>query len=106
MSKYPAYKNKDQRITDMFHEKQENIRKNMDKKTKDIAYFNSLNAAINLVSGGKYTKDEILEWRDFFFDEWVKWQAEEEKREDQEDEDETIRKFDEAVGGKTNKMEF
>ena len=41
-------------------------------KDKQIAYFNSVNAAVELVKG-KASKEEIREWRDWFYEEWQKF---------------------------------
>ena len=56
------------------------------RKSKDIAYFNSLNAAIQVVNPyfervveegdideAKKIRGYIIHWRDFFFKEWHKW---------------------------------
>lgn len=53
-------------------------------KDKSIAYFNSTNAAIEMTLGDKSISDVkdakwsqiLLEWRDFFIEEWKKWYLE------------------------------
>ena len=71
--------------------KARNISKAQDKKEKSIAFFNSVNAAISLVSGfGKPSieineiKQGIIFWRDWFFSEWEKQVVREEEQPEQE----------------------
>jgi len=55
----------------------EKIKKdNQYRKDRSIAYFNSLNAAIALVSQAQFKtniEEAVIEWRDFFIGEWEKW---------------------------------
>ena len=67
------------------------IHKAMDRKEKSIAFFNSVNSAIALVSGfGKPSmeiddiKQAVLFWRDWFFSEWEKSVVKEEEQPEQE----------------------
>ena len=50
------------------------------KKEKQIAYFNSNNAAVEMLKGKEKLdrlvfREEIVELRDFFYKEWEKWYA-------------------------------
>jgi len=56
---------------EMFDIKQKKIDARCNLKDKQIAYFNSLNAAISRCPTG--TLDEIIKWRDNFLQEWEKW---------------------------------
>lgn len=56
----------------MFNIKQKNIRDRCNLKDKQIAYFNSVNAAISLL-GEKATKEKIIEWRSWFYCQWEIW---------------------------------
>ena len=62
--------------------KAEMIEKAQDRKSESIAYFNSVNCAIELVSKMKSveltrqeTKEEIIHWRDWFLAEYRKYEA-------------------------------
>jgi len=63
----------------MFYEKQKRIEIRCNLKDKQIAYFNSLNAAIALlgISQAKDKKAFIKKWRDWFLEEWAEWYAKE-----------------------------
>ena len=50
-------------------EKQDRIDKAIGNRDKSIAYFNSLNAAIQITQ----KKDEIVEWRNWFYQQWKVW---------------------------------
>lgn len=59
------------------------IEKAQDKKEESIAYFNSVNAAIELISKRmpaelSDTQKEIVFWRDWFYNEWKNWAAQDE----------------------------
>ena len=46
------------------------------KKDKSIAYFNSLNAAVQMVKDLTIKKSEekaIIKWRDWFIERWQEW---------------------------------
>lgn len=65
--------------------RQKNIRKSQDIKNRNIAYFNSVNAAIEIISakwkcGEVVDRNDLVEWRDWFFSEWEKWQDAEGKQ--------------------------
>ena len=60
----------------MFEEKQTAINKRIDIKDKNIAYFNSVNAAINKQQGKDWDWVMWVEDRDRFFAEWEKWYEE------------------------------
>ena len=53
------------------------------KKEKQIAYFNSNNAAVEMVNGkppkaewnAEFYQRQIKFWRDFFYKEWENWYA-------------------------------
>ena len=67
------------------------IHKAMDRKERSIAYFNSVNSAIALVSGFKIPPiqtEEIMSsivfWRTWFFSEWEKSVVKEEEQPEQE----------------------
>jgi len=48
---------------------------------KNIAYFNSLNAGIEVLKiSGKFDRQEIICLRDFFYNEWVKFKTETDKK--------------------------
>ncbi len=63
--------NNDKIIEKRMKEKQNRIDKAIAMKEKQIAYFNSLNAAIARCPDG--TLEEIIEWRDLFLKEWREW---------------------------------
>jgi len=61
-------------------EKEQRIEKYVDRKEKQIAYFNSLNRAIQVALGRqKKWKDmeelfgEIMTWREQFYQAWLNW---------------------------------
>ena len=64
-------------------EKQERIDKAINSREKSIAYFNSVNAAIELVKtryGMKISDNKteelekfIITWRDWFYSQWQEW---------------------------------
>jgi hypothetical protein len=58
-----------------WEERDKKIERRCSIKDKQIAYFNSVNAAINLVLGIKKSpnKDDIVKWRDWFYEEWQNW---------------------------------
>jgi hypothetical protein len=72
----------DKDIRDAQKYKANYISKAQDKKEESIAFFNSVNSAINLISGlissgkiycdNKSLESEIIYWRDWFYDEWAK----------------------------------
>jgi len=55
-------------------EKRREIEKRVNIKDQNIAFFNSLNSAIALIKDKNLDKNEmkkmIVEWRDWFMDEW------------------------------------
>lgn len=59
--------------------KAEYIKEAQDRKEMSIAFFNSLNAAINLLKDKQLDevnmKQQIISWRDWFLDEHRKYQA-------------------------------
>jgi hypothetical protein len=74
-TRVPSY---DQRV--------DSIRRAQDKKYEAIAYFNATNSAISLVSNMKsklstgtvnrsMMKQEIMFWRDWFMDEWKRYET-------------------------------
>ena len=70
-------------IEQMHIEKQKGIKDAISRKEKSIAYFNSVNAAIQLIceygqvppetSRDDYFQEEIPKWRDWFYEEWCNW---------------------------------
>jgi len=69
-----------QRIEKAIKEKQARIDKAMDRKSKEIAFFNANNCAVQVISNCilEYTKDEDLKrllqsWRDWFYQEYLTW---------------------------------
>jgi hypothetical protein len=80
----------DKDIRDAQKYKAKYIAKAQDKKEESIAFFNSVNSAVNLLSKMDFyknredLKEEIVFWRDWFYEEWVKRNnviEEEEKKE-------------------------
>jgi len=75
--------NKDKIIEQRIKDKQKRIDKAIDRRDKSIAYFNSINAAINLYGNfdqlaktnltKKNIQEVIIEWRDWFYQEWLDW---------------------------------
>lgn len=55
--------------------KNQRIKKAISHRDKQIAYFNSVNAAIQLCSTIKNTinQSDIIKWRDWFFEQWQEW---------------------------------
>jgi len=51
----------------------------IDQKSKDICFFNSLNAAIQVVKDRDGTDEQIrkyiVDWRNWFYEEWVRWRV-------------------------------
>jgi len=68
-------------IEQMYNEKQERIEIRASKIDKNIAYFNSINSAIQMTNTDKSIKDKknanwteiLVDWRDWFYQEWEKW---------------------------------
>lgn len=69
----------------MMAEKAKNIEKAQERKSESIAYFNSVNSAIAMLNtrpvqikleNGRELTEEIVAWRDWFLDQYEKWNNE------------------------------
>ena len=65
-------------------EKQARIDKAINIREKSIAYFNSVNSAIELAKfnakktdGNEKIQQKLLEWRDWFYQQWQEWYLDE-----------------------------
>jgi len=65
-------------------EKQARIDKAINIREKSIAYFNSVNSALELAKfkakkkdGNEKIQQKLLEWRDWFYQQWQEWYLDE-----------------------------
>ena len=65
----------------MYNDKQRKIDKRCNIKDKQIAYFNSVNASIELLKDKALEKEvmekELRYWRNWFLKEWKQWYLDE-----------------------------
>lgn len=76
-----AYYKKSKTPEQMFDIKQEKIDLRCNIKDKNIAFFNSINSAIQMTNAGKSIKDNkdqkwtdiLVDWRNWFYHQWEMW---------------------------------
>jgi hypothetical protein len=85
MGQRPAWAKKGGGVAAAQERKEEMIIKAQDRKEESIAYFNSVNSAIELLRGNlpmetegdiESLKQNIIYWRDFFYNEWSNFRPE------------------------------
>jgi len=76
--------NSNEIIEKRIKEKQARIDKAINIREKSIAYFNSVNSAIELAKfnakktdGNEKIQQKLLEWRDWFYQQWQEWYLDE-----------------------------